>query len=61
MEDALAFVRTVIDDFLTRYQAPDARCIERRFAMVAGAGELATRFGITGWQEGESVRQSPSA
>lgn len=27
-----------------------------RFALVAAAGELATRLGVTGWPEGESVR-----
>lgn len=27
-----------------------------RFALVAMAGELATRLGITGWQEGEALR-----
>ncbi|MDH8168752.1 hypothetical protein QIG48_28075, partial [Klebsiella pneumoniae] len=27
-----------------------------RFALVAMAGELATRLGITGWPEGEALR-----
>lgn len=27
-----------------------------RFALVAAAGELATRLGVTGWQEGEAIR-----
>lgn len=27
-----------------------------RFAMVAAAGELATRLGVTGWPEGEAIR-----
>jgi uncharacterized protein (DUF927 family) len=29
--------------------------VARRFALVGSAGELATRFGLTGWQEGESL------
>ncbi len=27
-----------------------------RFALVAAAGELATRLGVTGWPEGEAIR-----
>ena len=30
--------------------------IPRRFALVAAAGELATQFGLTGWQRGESFQ-----
>jgi putative DNA primase/helicase len=30
--------------------------VARRFALVAVAGELATRYGITGWQPGEAIR-----
>lgn len=29
--------------------------VARRFGLVAAAGELATRYGLTGWQEGEAV------
>lgn len=29
--------------------------VARRFALVAEAGELATRYGLTGWREGESI------
>jgi uncharacterized protein (DUF927 family) len=28
--------------------------VARRFALVAAAGELATRYGLTGWRKGES-------
>lgn len=31
-----------------------------RFALVAMAGELATRLGITGWPEGEALRATPA-
>ncbi|WP_131781186.1 DUF927 domain-containing protein [Legionella gresilensis] len=30
--------------------------VARRFALVAAAGELASQFGLTGWQTGESCR-----
>lgn len=30
--------------------------VARRFALVATAGELATQFGLTGWQRGESFQ-----
>ncbi|WP_316666548.1 DUF927 domain-containing protein [Ralstonia psammae] len=30
--------------------------VARRFALVAVAGELATHYGLTGWEEGESER-----
>lgn len=30
--------------------------VARRFALVAVAGELATRYGITGWPPGEAIR-----
>lgn len=30
--------------------------VARRFALVAAAGELASRFGLTGWEPGESLR-----
>lgn len=30
--------------------------VAKRFALVAIAGELATQFGLTGWQKGESIK-----
>lgn len=30
--------------------------VARRFALVAAAGELATQYGLTGWQKGESTK-----
>lgn len=30
--------------------------VARRFGLIAAGGELATRFGVTGWPEGEAVR-----
>jgi putative DNA primase/helicase len=31
------------------------RRVANRFSLVAAAGELATRYGITGWEKGESI------
>jgi len=36
--------------------APEVGRALTRFALVAAAGELATKFGITGWERGESRR-----
>lgn len=35
--------------------APEVGRIAQRFALVAYAGELATRYGITGWRQGEAI------
>jgi putative DNA primase/helicase len=35
--------------------APEVHRALRRFALVAAAGELATRFGITGWGQGDAM------
>ncbi len=48
-----------IDQFVSEV-LPDkasgqARRVARRFALVAFAGELAARYGITGWEEGEAT------
>lgn len=32
------------------------RRVAQRFALIGAAGELATRYGITGWPEGEAKR-----
>lgn len=36
--------------------APEVGRVAARFALVAYAGELATRYGITGWPAGESLK-----
>jgi uncharacterized protein (DUF927 family) len=36
--------------------APEVHRALWRFALVAAAGELATRFGVTGWDEGDAKR-----
>lgn len=36
--------------------APEVGRVAARFALVAFSGELATRFGITGWDKGEALK-----
>lgn len=59
-ENCVALARSFMDDFLSQYQPPDAtpqqRRVIRRFAVVAAAGEIAGRLGVTGWPEGEAMR-----
>lgn len=38
--------------------APEVGRVAARFALVAFAGELATQFGITGWNKGEALKAS---
>jgi uncharacterized protein (DUF927 family) len=60
----VAWLKKQVEDFhnsaLTPEQrakaAPEVGRALTRFALVAAAGELATRFGITGWERGESRR-----
>lgn len=38
--------------------APEIGRVAARFALVAHAGELATKFGVTGWEKGEALKAS---
>ena len=56
-----AEVREQVTKVLPHLGIPDAAAEEvgrvaARFALVAFAGELATRYGVTGWQAGEAFR-----
>src|SRR5262249_21845826 len=55
-------VRELMDLWIEKHCPSDAqgqvRRGARRFALFAAAGELATRFGITGWPEGEAFTAS---
>jgi len=49
-----------VDTFIEALALPDdtqgqVHRVARRFALVAVAGELATRYGLTGWNEGEAM------
>ena len=59
--DALAeLLRAACKSFeanlLTDAAAGQARRVAARFALVGAAGELATKWGITGWQAGEAMK-----
>ena len=43
------------EEVLTDNASGQARRVAGRFALVAAAGELATQWGVTGWQPGESM------
>ncbi|MCY1290618.1 hypothetical protein D9M70_397730 [compost metagenome] len=45
-----------VADVLPAGAAGQVQRVARRFALVAVAGELATHYGLTGWQQGESER-----
>ncbi len=38
--------------------APEVGRVATRFALIAFAGELATQFGVTGWDKGEALKAS---
>lgn len=49
-----------MDAFMSRLNIdnadPQVHRVARRFAQVAAAGEIATEYGVTGWEEGEATR-----
>jgi uncharacterized protein (DUF927 family) len=59
-EKARQSVVALRGQFLERHLPTDAsgelRRAASRFALIAAAGELATTAGVTGWEEGESMR-----
>lgn len=44
------------EKLLTEAAAGQARRVAVRFALVGAAGEVATEWGITGWQQGEAMK-----
>jgi putative DNA primase/helicase len=55
-----AFVRNMTErfelQFLTDAASGQARRVATRFALIAAAGELATRHNLTGWEAGETLK-----
>lgn len=55
-----SILREGVEDIAARLVNPTAagqvQRVARRFALIAGAGELASAIGITGWPEGEAAR-----
>ncbi len=53
------FVSSGIKQFIEEFTPPEASGqvlrVARRFGLVAVAGELASHYGLTGWDEGESI------
>jgi uncharacterized protein (DUF927 family) len=59
LDGALEFVRCVMEQLTSGRSeltgaAPEVFRALVRFALVAAAGELATKFGVTGWNEGDA-------
>lgn len=58
MERARAFLaqgtHALADELAVGDAAGQVRRVARRFALIGAAGELATAFGITGWERGEA-------
>jgi uncharacterized protein (DUF927 family) len=50
------FIKKFVDKVLGEQATGQITRVARRFALVATAGELATQFGLTGWQRGESFQ-----
>jgi uncharacterized protein (DUF927 family) len=53
-------VRTFVEKTLPAGAAAEVSRMVDKFALVATAGELASRWGITGWRPGEAYRASQS-
>lgn len=57
-KNAVFFIQSKIDEYqkalLSNSKRGQVVRTARRFALIAAAGELATQYGITGWDEGES-------
>ncbi|KTD11921.1 inner membrane protein [Legionella gratiana] len=45
-----------VDNVINQEATGQITRVARRFALVATAGELATQFGLTGWQQGDSFK-----
>lgn len=63
-ESLPAFISDSVKRFTAEVLPPQASGqaarVAKRFALVAVAGELASHFGITGWQEGEAIKAAAS-
>jgi uncharacterized protein (DUF927 family) len=49
-------VRQFVEDFVPKNAGGQVERVARRFALVAMAGEIATRYGLTGWAPGEAIK-----
>jgi uncharacterized protein (DUF927 family) len=53
-----AQIEKFVIDVVPMNAAGQVARVASRFALVAVAGELATRFGLTGWPEGEAIKSA---
>ena len=58
IEPLISDIRRFTDRYVTAGSSGQVQRVARRFALVAVAGELATRYGLTGWDKGEAVKAS---
>jgi putative DNA primase/helicase len=59
LPDALTYVRDLIEGFMTHVPvtaAGQVRRVATKFALIGAAGELASRWHITGWEEGVALQ-----
>ena len=49
-------IKGFVDDVLPVDAAGQVQRVARRFALVGVAGELATHYGLTGWENGEAIK-----
>jgi uncharacterized protein (DUF927 family) len=54
-EDAADIIRQFVEDVAPKGAGGQVLRVAQRFGLVAAAGELATRSGLTGWPEGEAT------
>lgn len=48
-------IKSFVEDVAPKEAAGQVLRVARRFALVAMAGELATHYGLTGWDKGEAI------
>ncbi len=48
-------IKAFLEEFVPKGAVGQVERVARRFALVATAGEMATRYGLTGWSRGEAV------
>lgn len=49
-------IKQFVDEFAPADSSGQVLRVARRFGLVAVAGELASHYGLTGWDEGEAIR-----
>ena len=55
-ESLTSELRKLLAEFASAGSGPQIEGVARRFALVALAGELASKYGLTGWQQGAATK-----